>query len=86
MEMKGSGFSVDEINKTCTGYKIPDEFKLADQALRNELAKNFKDEKQSTTAAAQAATCPTQIGVCPLMQPGYSGAPCTCSAGYAQFR
>jgi hypothetical protein len=45
-----SGFSVDEINKTCTGHKIPDEmFKLADQALRNELAKNFKDEKPAAS-------------------------------------
>lgn len=100
IEMKESGFSIDEITNVCTSYKIPDEaFKVMEQVLQTELEKNLQDGKRSTPAAAQdsyqppsyrvvqgqAATCATQVGVCPLMQPGYSGAPCVCHTLYGQI-
>jgi hypothetical protein len=39
----------------------------------------------SVTATSAATTCSTQYGVCPLMQPGVSGAPCVCQSWYGQF-
>ncbi|MEK6801840.1 MAG: hypothetical protein AABZ34_04135 [Nitrospirota bacterium] len=100
IEMKGSGFSVDEINNMCTSYKIQDQAPQAiNQALQNEIEKNLQDGKRATPNAAQhssqpspyqvvqgeGTTCATQVGLCPLMQPGYRGAPCVCRSRYGQF-
>jgi hypothetical protein len=39
----------------------------------------------SVASTSVATTCATQRGVCPLMQPGVSGAPCVCYSFYGQF-
>ena len=95
--MKQGGFSSDEIKSHCASYKISDEFvKTAAQVIQSELTKNNQDRNQSAAPAAQsssqqhynsagAASCATQYGQCPLMQPGTNGAPCVCYTMYGQI-
>jgi len=99
IDMKQGGFSTDEINSHCTSYKISDEFvKTAAQVVQSEFTKKHQNGNQSAPPAAlnsyqqsynnynsaSAATCATQMGTCPLMQPGSNGAPCVCYTMYGQ--
>lgn len=97
IEMRQGGFSSDEINTHCMSYKISDEvIKTAAQAVQSELNKKDQNGNQSAASASQnsyqqyyssagAATCATQYGQCPLMQPGTNGAPCVCYTMYGQI-
>lgn len=97
IELKQGGFSTDEINGHCTSYKISEEFlKTAAQVVQSELTKKSQNGNQSVAPVAQnsyqqnyqranAATCATQYGQCPLMQPGNNGAQCVCYTMYGQI-
>lgn len=97
IEMRQGGFSSDEISSHCTSYKVSDEFiKTAGQVIQSELAKTNQIGNQSAAPVAQnssqqhynsasAASCATQYGQCPLMQPGTIGDPCVCSNMYGQI-
>ena len=97
IELKQGGFSMDEINNHCTSYKISEEFlKTAAQVVQSEFTKKNQTGNQSTTPVSQssyqqnyqgagAATCATQYGQCPLMQPGTNGSQCVCYTMYGQI-
>jgi hypothetical protein len=97
IEMRQGGFSSEEIKSHCTSYKISDEFvKTAAQVIQSELTKNNQGGNQPAASAVQnssqqhyhsasAASCATQYGQCPLMQPGTNGAPCVCYTMYGQI-
>lgn len=96
IELRQGGFSSGEINTHCMSYKISDEVvKTAAQAVQSELNKKYQNGNRSSASASQnsyqqhyssaAATCATQYGQCPLMQPGTNGAPCVCNAMNGQI-
>ncbi len=83
VKMKEGGFSMEDINRTCVSYKLSDEVVQATgQLLQSELARQFPKRGQPV---AVASTCTTQLGQCPLMQPGASGEPCSCPSWYGQI-
>ena len=90
VKMKEGGFSAEDINRTCTSYKVSDEFmQEAGKILRQELDRRYQNVNRpagnSVASTSSATTCATQIGACPLMQPGVAGAPCVCNSWYGQF-
>ena len=105
VKMKEGGFSAEDINRTCTSYKVSDEFmQEAGKILRQELDRRYQNGNQPAgdgertsyqqavrraaspvPSTSVATTCATQIGACPLMQPGVTGAPCVCNSWYGQF-
>lgn len=94
VKMKDGGFSVEDINRTCTSYKISDKFmEEAGGIIRQELDRRYPNGHQpavprtanSVASTSVATTCATQGGVCPLIQPGVTGAPCVCNSWYGQF-
>jgi len=90
IEMRQGGFSSGEINTHCMSYTISDEVvKTAAQTVQSQLNKKYQNGNQSSAPASQnsyqqhsssasAATCATQYGQCPLIQPGTNGVPCVC--------
>jgi hypothetical protein len=89
IELRQGGFSSDDINTHCMSYKISDEFvKTAAQVVQSELSNKYQGGNQFSAPAsysAGAATCTTQYGECPMMQPGTNGAPCVCQTTYGQI-